>query len=134
MNTPQKRKSFNIALLVKIGAGIVVAIWLLKTCNDQQQDRDVEMKGRGMLVAKGISGELPNGTGADYFHMREDSSYKSEDYTFFFARLKAYQQGRSALRKRGLSEGDLDKVPEQSLIDAARSGSAALDNLAKQYD
>lgn len=134
MSTPQQRKSLDIALLVKIGAGIVAAIWLLKTCNDQQHDRDVEMKGRGMLEAKGISGELPNGTGADYFYMREDTSFKSEEYRIFFARLKAYQKGRSELRKRGLSEGDLDEVSEQSLIDAARSGSSALDKLAKQYD
>jgi hypothetical protein len=134
MSPPQQRKSLDIALLVKIGAGIVAAIWLLKTCNNQQHDRDVEMKGRGMLEAKGISGELPNETGTNYFHMREDPSYTSEEYRIFFARLKAYQQGRSELRKRGLSEGDLDEVPEQSLIDAARGGSPALDKLAKQYD
>lgn len=134
MTTAQQQKSFNVALLLKIGAGVVAAIWLLRTCDDQERARDVEMKGRGMLEAKGFYGDLPNGAGADYYYMREDASYQSEDYRFFFARLKAYQHGRGELRKRGLSEGELDEVPEQSLIDAARSGSEALDKLARQYD
>jgi hypothetical protein len=134
MSTTQQLKPFDIALLLKIGAGIFVAFWLLKTCSKQQRGRDIEMKGRGMLEAKGFYGDLPNSAGSDYYYMREDASYQSEDYRFFFARLKAYQHGRSELRKRGLSKGELDKVPEWDLIDAAQSGSDSLDKLAKQYD
>jgi hypothetical protein len=134
MSTAKQHKPFDIALLLKIGAGVIAAIWLLKTCSKQQERRDVEIKGRGMLEAKGFYGDLPSGAGADYYHMLEDASYKSEDYSVFFAQLNAYRHGRGELRKRGLSEGELNMIPEPSVIDAALGGSAALDKLARQYE
>jgi hypothetical protein len=135
MSSTQQSKLFDLSLVLKIGAGVAACIWLLKSCDDRQQKRDIEMKGRGMLETKGIYGDLPDGTGAYYFYMREDGATKNQDYSKFFARIKDYQTARGELRKRGLSESDLDNISEYSLIDAMRSGSAkeALDRLAEQY-
>lgn len=136
MRSAQPSKLFDPSFLLKIGAGIAVCIWLLKACDDKQQKRDIEMKGRGMLEAKGIYGDLPDGTGTRYFYMREDGSETNEDYRKFFARIKDYQTARGELRKRGLSESEMDNISEYTLLDAIRSGSAkeALDKLARQYD
>lgn len=121
-----------VTLVVVIGIGI----WLLKSCSDQGKERDVGLKGLGMLEAKGFSGELPPNAGKDYYNMREDSSYKSEDYQYFFAKIRAYQNSRTELRRRGLSDSDLSEIPERELYEAMRSSDPkkALDELAKQYD
>jgi len=94
----------------------------------------MELKGLGMLEAKGFSDDLPSEAGIDYYCMQDDPSYASEDYQNFFARIKSYQHGFGELRKKGLSESDIRKIPEETLMKAARSGDAALGQLAKQYD
>lgn len=88
-----------------------------------------------MLEQKGIHGELPNGAGADYYHMHGNSEYKDEDYRSFFAKIRLYQQARAELRKRGVSEAELQKIPDSTLIDAMRSSNskASLDDLSSQY-
>jgi hypothetical protein len=136
MGIARGASSAGIGMFCKIGLGIGVLIFILKGCNKDAQRRDIEMKGRGMLEAKGIYGELPEGAGEDYYHMGDESSTSSEDYRFFFERVKAYQNGRNELRKRGLSESDLGKVPEYALLKAMYGNSVKedLDKLAKQYD
>lgn len=136
MSTKTQDSSKTVALVIKIVIGIVVCIWLFKSCDRQQQDRDVEMKGRGMLEARGYSGDLPPSAGRDYYYMREDPGYKEEDYKRFFWQLRAYQTARKELGKKGLSRSDLDKIPEHEMYEAMRSSKRekALDNLAKRYD
>ena len=132
MNLKRKNNQINKSAILRLG--VITSTLLLNSCGRNQQDRDNEIRGLGMLEEKGFHGEMPEGSGTQYLYMRDDPTYKSADYSFFFARIKAYQHGRNELRKRGLSEVDLNEIPDQSLIDASKSGTAALDNLAKQYN
>ena len=121
-----------LPIILVIGGGI----WLLRSCDQQQQSRDLEMKGRGMLEARGVSGDLPPSAGADYYRMREDPAFKSEDYQRFFRQIKMYQAARRALSDRGLSRSKIDKISEWDLYDAMESSDreAALDRLATRHD
>ena len=89
-----------------------------------------------MLEAKGFRGEFPPEAGRDYLMMLENSEYEAEDYASFFRKLKVYNMARSALRKRGLNDSDLSKVPEWELYEAMRHAAPEkeLDRLARQYD
>ena len=68
--------------------------------------------------------------------MLENSEYKSDDFANFFRQLKIYNIARTELRKRGLNNSDLSKIPEWDLYEAMESASPEkeLDRLAKQYD
>ncbi len=94
------------------------------------------MRGQGMIEAKGFSGEFPPNAGRDYVMMLENSEYKSDDFSNFFRQLQIYNIARTELRKRGLNNSDLSKIPEWDLYGAMKSASPEkeLDRLAKQYD
>jgi hypothetical protein len=129
-NTTQSTSWITIAIVI----GVVV--WAFKSCGEQQSKRDDEMRGQGMIEAKGFSGEFPPNAGRDYLMMLENSEYKSDDFSNFFRQLKIYNIARTELRKRGLNNSDLSKIPEWDLYAAMESASPEkeLDRLAKQYD
>ena len=120
-STPTKDNSKTIGLIIKVVLAIAVAFWWMKSCDRQQEERDIEMKGRGLLEAKGYHGELPPNAGTDYYYMRWDGNLVQEDYQRFFWQIKAYGRARAELRKRGLSESDLDKIFVLDLYEAMRS-------------
>jgi hypothetical protein len=129
-NTTQSTSWITIAIVI----GVVV--WAFKSCGEQQSKRDDEMRGQGMIEAKGFRGDFPPNAGRDYVMMLENSEYKSDDFANFFRQLKIYNIARTELRKRGLNNSDLSKIPEWDLYEAMESASPEkeLDRLAKQYD
>jgi len=128
--------SSKAAAWIQIAIVIGIVVWAFKSCDEQQNKRDDEMRGQGMLEAKGFRGEFPPNAGRDYVMMLENSEYKSDDFSNFFRQLKIYNIARTELRKRGLNNSDLSKIPEWDLYEAMESASPEkeLDRLAKQYD
>lgn len=102
-------------LLLKLSA-----ILLCASCSKNQQSSDYEMMGRGMLEEKGIH-VIPPGYGERYYLMRHDSQYGPEDYDAFFRSIKVYQVAFLKLKELGLSNSEIQHIPDWKIFDAMES-------------
>ena len=125
-------------LIAKWGIGAAIFLWLLNTCGEQREARNIELKGTGMLEAKGFYKVYP-GAGTDWYYMRDDPQYGPDDYRAFFGSLRFYQSFFvPEMRKRGLSESEIAHIPDWEWthlwrLDAKERGDE-LKRLAIEYD
>jgi hypothetical protein len=110
MSATASKSNQTVALVIKIAAVIAVCIWGLKKCNDHDKQRVIELKGQGMLEAKGFY-SIPSGAGTDYYWMVYGGEHSAEDFTAFFRSLRVWQAGCRELSKRGLSESEIRAIP-----------------------
>ena len=135
MSTTSKDSAKTIGLTINVVLVIGLAFWMLTSCGRQRENRDYEMKGRGMLEAKGFY-VIPSGAGSDYYYETMFGGWGPEDYEIFYKRLKIYETGRKALFDRGLNAKQVDKVSEFEIDDAFEAANSrnAFDRLARKYD
>jgi hypothetical protein len=119
---------------IAIAAIIGIPCYLFATCSDKRESRDFEMKGRGMLEARGIHGELPPRAGTSFYLALYEGS--DSDRQELIWQIRSYQVARKTLREAGLSESELNSIPEWELYTAMRNPNPApeLYKLAKQYN
>ena len=129
-----QRKNSILYALIKIIAVLAVCVFFLKTCDDRQRYRDIEMMGRGMLIERGFEDDFPAGAGRTYFYM-DTTNYSNEDYQRFYQRIRDFHNARMEMRRRGLSEREIRKISDVLLVNTLRGTSHySLDELAQRYD
>ena len=120
-----------------IQAAVIIgfAIWFFKSCSDQRQEKDIELKGLGMLEARGYI-LVPQGAGTEYYYMRYDGTNTAEEFGLFFSSLRVWEAGYWELSKRGLSESEIMAIPDYQIRTAMRhaNSEAALNKLSRIHD
>lgn len=117
---------------------IVASISFFHSCRKANQEKEIELKGIGMLEARGISTEiLPSHAGSDYYSMMSGlgDTFTQEEKQDFLRKIVCYQNAFGLLRQKGVSASEIYKIPDYKLAEAMRQRDSgeAIDALAKQY-
>ena len=120
---------------IQVAVVIGFAISFFKSCSDQSEERDIEMRGLGMLEAKGFH-LVPREAGSVYYDMRYDGTNTAEEFRLFFSSLRVWEAGYWELSKRGLSDSEIMAIPEYEIRAAMRhaNSEAELNKLTLIHD